>query len=66
MENMFLKAASLGLGGLLIGCSLLCEKQINRLLGADKELMGVLVFGYPRRYTKQARKNNPRETTTLL
>lgn len=66
IENMLLKAYSLGLGGLFMGCVLLCDKAINKLLGARGELMVVLTLGYPRNIPKKLKRKPLKEITTFL
>ena len=66
IENMLLKARSLGLGSAFIGCVLLCDKAINKLLGAKGELMAVVTLGYSRKIPKKLKRKPLKEVTTFL
>jgi len=66
IENMLLKATSLKLGSALIGCSLLCEKEIKRLFNTTDELAAILTFGYPSRPPKPAKRKKFTKITKFL
>jgi len=56
IENMMLKAASMQIGTAFIGCVLLCDSQVNRLLKQDGELMMILTLGYPKTRVKPLKR----------
>jgi nitroreductase len=56
IENMLLSAWSMGIGGAIIGCALLCEKEIKAFLDTKESLMAVIVLGYPKEGIKHKNK----------
>jgi nitroreductase len=66
IENMLLKAASLKLGSAIIGCALLCEKEIEKLFNTKDELGAILTFGYPKRLPKPGKGRKFTEIVKFL
>ncbi|MEW5982598.1 MAG: nitroreductase family protein [Acidobacteriota bacterium] len=54
VQNMWIAAVSLGLGGVFLGDVLVAETEIRRKLGIPCELAGALVLGYPAQGTVPA------------
>ncbi|MBN1353650.1 MAG: nitroreductase family protein [Candidatus Omnitrophica bacterium] len=48
IQNMYLTAVSFGLGCVWVDSPTFFEKEINKILGEDKELLAFLFIGYPR------------------
>jgi len=64
---MILVAESLGIGSCWLTISLLCEKEINKLLGVKNEkLVAVLTLGYPQERGKRSKRKPISETVKYL
>lgn len=47
IQNVWLAAESLGLGGVFIGDVLIAEAEIHKTLGIEGDLVGIFALGYP-------------------
>lgn len=63
IQNMYLMAASLGLGCVWVDSPNFFEKDINNIVGEEKELIAFLVLGYP---AKKAHRSKRTMTITSL
>jgi nitroreductase len=57
MQNMCLEAASLGLGFVWADSPAFFDKEINQLLGENKELLAFLVIGYPNQKSVRTKRS---------
>lgn len=66
IQNMILVAHSLGIGSCWNTLPLFCEKEINRLLKTDDQLLSILTFGYPAEKTKRSPRRPLSETVQFI
>jgi len=69
IENMFLAAWALGIGGCWFGVPLLMEKEFRALLGLEEglKIAAILAFGYPKENpTPKARKKRYEDVVKQL
>lgn len=56
MQNMCLEAASLGIGFVWADSPAFFDKEINRVLREDKELIAFLIVGYPAEKSRRSKR----------
>ncbi len=48
IQNMMLVGESIGISSCWLGCSLICEKEINKFLRENNKLLALIAMGYPK------------------
>lgn len=67
IQNMVLEASSLGLGSVWLDSpTFFNEKEINRVLKQDAELIAILVLGYPAQKNKRSKRTKYDEMIEVI
>ncbi len=66
IQNMILAAEVQGIGSCWMTLPLLCEKQINKIVNTEKELVALLTLGYPSQKTKRSKRKDEKISVRYL
>lgn len=66
IQNMILVAQDLGIGSCWLIIPLFCEKDINKCIDTNDELVALLTLGYPAEKGKRSKRKSRKETVRYM
>jgi len=66
IQNMILISEALNIGSCWLDIPLLCQNEINKIVGVSMELCDLLLLGYPRTKRKRSKRKRASEMIKIL